>query len=359
MIIFRYLAKEIFIMLSILTAMLLLIFMSNQFVHYLSRAANGQIPGMIVMKLMLLEMPNLLGLLLPLGFYMAIILAYGRLYADSEMIVLKACGYGQKQLLQHSLIMAALIALIVGIIMLWFAPIIAVERAKLLHTTGIKTLVQMLIPGKFNTISNGKHIFYVESMNHQRTQAHNLFYARKEIKNAQPQWNIMWSQYAFMRHNTTINEDYIVLQNGKQYEGIPGKADYQIAKFAQYTARLPHPTIDIDNDIHITKTKNLLPFFNKDRNKIAELQWRLSLPVMVLILTLVAVPLSAINPRNGRFAKLLPAIFIYFLYANFLFVARNWLVSEKIPQWLGLWWLHLVIGLLGIILLLRNRVKLS
>ena len=108
--IFRYLFKEIFITLVALTTILLFIFMSNQFVQYLNRAVGGQIPAVMLMKLMMLELPTLMGLLLPLGFYVAILVAYGRLYADSEMTVLQACGYGPTQLFWHTLTMAILVA---------------------------------------------------------------------------------------------------------------------------------------------------------------------------------------------------------------------------------------------------------
>src|SRR3990167_10267451 len=137
MLIFRYLAKEVFITLSSLITILLFIFMSNQFIKYLSRAATGKIPGMLIMKLMMLELPNLLSLLLPLGFYMALLLAYGRLYADSEMTVLQACGYGPGRLLWQSLWMAAGVAMITCL-MMTMSPLVAYERAKLLQTTGIK-----------------------------------------------------------------------------------------------------------------------------------------------------------------------------------------------------------------------------
>src|SRR6185312_11366482 len=103
-IIFQYLAKEVLLTLLALTSILLLIFMSNQLVIYLNRAASGIIPGMLVMKLMILELPQLLGLLLPLGFYFALLLAYGRLYAEYEMTVLKACGFSHGQLLKYSLL---------------------------------------------------------------------------------------------------------------------------------------------------------------------------------------------------------------------------------------------------------------
>ncbi|MGL6029332.1 MAG: LptF/LptG family permease, partial [Legionella sp.] len=183
MIIFRYLAKEVFVTLSALTAILMLIFMSNQFVQYLNRAASGSIPGIIIMKLMALELPNLMGLLLPLGFYMALLVAYGRLYAESEMTVLSACGYGPKSLLKHSFIMASIVAVLVGIIMFWGSPLIAVERAKLLRATGVQTLIQTIMPGRFHAINGGQQVFYVQAMNRDHTKAEQVFLAKRSIKN--------------------------------------------------------------------------------------------------------------------------------------------------------------------------------
>ncbi|HVT63317.1 MAG TPA: LptF/LptG family permease, partial [Legionellaceae bacterium] len=141
MILFRYLAKEVGLTLIALTSILVLIFMSNQVVIYLNRAASGVIPGMLVMQLMVLELPNLLSLLLPLGFYFALLLAYGRLYADSEMVVLQACGYSSGHLLKHSFILAFIVAIITAL-MISLSPLIAYQRAKLLQTTGLQTIIQ-------------------------------------------------------------------------------------------------------------------------------------------------------------------------------------------------------------------------
>jgi lipopolysaccharide export system permease protein len=80
---------------------------------------------------------------------------------------------------------------------------------------------------------------------------------------------------------------------------------------------------------------------------------------MVFTLTLVAVPLSRVNSRSGKFAKLLPAVIIYILYANFMFVARDATASGKIPLWIGMWWIHLLVIIIGLLLIWRNQVKLS
>jgi lipopolysaccharide export system permease protein len=358
-IIFRYLAKEVFLTLIALTAILMLIFLSNQFVQYLNRAASGNIPGVIIMKLMMLEMPNLIGLLLPLGFYIAVLLAYGRLYAESEMTVMVACGYGPKQLLKHSFIMASVVAAIVAAVMIWASPLIATERAKLLRSTGIKTLIQTIMPGRFHAINGGQQVFYVQSMSRDHTKAEQVFLAKNSVKDDKIQWDVLWADKAFAETDQATGEEYIVLQNGKEYQGTPGHADYQVAQFAKYKSRLPHPIVRINEDIRTAKTWSLFPLNNPDLQKAAELQWRLSIPLMVLTLTLVAVPLSRVNPRSGKFAKLLPAIIIYILYANFMFVARDAITTGTIPIWIGMGWIHILVILLGLLLIWRNQVKLA
>ncbi len=359
MLIFRYLAKEVFVTLASLTTILLLIFLSNQFVSYLNRAASGKIPTVLLMKLMMLELPTLVGLLLPLGFYMALLVAYGRLYAESEMTVLQACGYGPRQLLGHSVIMATVVALVVMVIMLWVSPLIAIERIKLLETKGIQTLIQLIVPGHFRDISGGRQVYYVASMSPDHKKAKHVFLARLVEKEGYAQWNVLWADAAYAETEPGTYEDYVILQDGKEYEGRPGHADYQIAEFERYKARLPHPTLDLSRDIRMSSTEDLWPLNNPDLNKAAELQWRLSVPLMVLTLTLVGVPLSRVNARVGKYAKLLPAIVLYIIYANFMFIARDWLIAGKIPVWLGMWWLHLAVALLGLLLIWRNQVKLS
>jgi lipopolysaccharide export system permease protein len=357
--IFRYLAKEVFITLVSLTAILLLVFMSNQFVQYLNRAVSGQFPVFFVMKLMLLEMPGLMGLLLPLGFYMAIMLAYGRLYAESEMTVLNACGYGPGALLRQSLIMAAVVALFVMVIMLWLSPYISIERTSLLRQSGLQMLMKTLVPGQFRAISGGEQVFYVESMSQDKGALHHVFLAKWDTKEGKSQWDVLWAKDAFIQNDPQTREDYAILEEGSVYQGKPGQADYQVVNFGRYKARLPHPFTNIHDDVRTAFTANLWPINNHDLAKAAELQWRFSVPLMVLILTLIAVPLSRVDPRSGKYAKLFPAILIYIIYANLLFVSRGWVASGKIPPWLGMWSFHLVFVLLGGVLIWRSRVKLS
>jgi lipopolysaccharide export system permease protein len=358
LIIFRYLAKELIMSLVALISILVLIFMSNQVVIYLNRAASGIIPGMLVLRLMILELPNLLSLLLPLGFYFALLLAYGRLYAESEMIVLQACGYGHKTLLKHTLVMAlAVAALTAGLINM--NPMIAYQRAKLLQTTGIQTLIQTVVPGRFRDVMGGKYVFYVESMNTKHTRANRIFIAKRVTQDQQTTWDILTATAASLHQDSTSGEVYLTLNEGKQYHGKPGQSDFEIASFQRYEARLPHSNVTVKNDIRTVPFRALLPFNNVDTIKAAEIQWRLSIPLMVISLTVVGIPLSRVNPRAGKYAKLLPAMLLAVLYANFMFVTRDWIATGKLPATIGMWWLHGVVIALGLGLMWRQKVTLS
>jgi lipopolysaccharide export system permease protein len=221
-------------------------------------------------------------------------------------------------------------------------------------------LIKTVTPGRFRSLAGGKDVFYVESMEHEQASAKGVFLARLTEKNNVEQWNILWANDATVTTDKASNEDYLVFKHGKYYLGTPGRADYQIASFDALKARLPHPVFTFkQGDLRTMSTRDLWPLNNPNRLKAAELQWRLSLPLMVLALTLVGVPLSRVNPRAGKYASLLPAIVLFFLYANFMFVVRDWLVAGKIPTWLGLWWLHATVAFIGVFLLWRNRVRLA
>jgi len=220
-------------------------------------------------------------------------------------------------------------------------------------------LIQTVVPGRFRSLSDGRQLFYVEAMNHEHTRAKQVFLGQLLDKNNEPQWRVLWAADAFAKTNPVTHESYVVLKQGHVYQGIPGEADYQVASFDEYEVRLPHPIDTLKEDIRTLNTASLWPLNNPDRKKAAELQWRLSVPIMVFTLTLIAVPLSRVNPRAGKFAKLLPAIVIYSLYANFMFILRDWVAAGKLPIGIGVWWLHIAAALLGLGLMWRQRVRLS
>jgi lipopolysaccharide export system permease protein len=348
MLIFRYLTKEVLSTLAALTIILLLIFMSNQIVIYLNRAAHGHIPGIIILKVMILELPNLLGVLLPLGFYIAVLLSYARLYNDNEIIVLQACGYSRQQLLRHSLILASAV-IVTTSYLVYLNPSVAYKRAELLQNTGIQTLIQTILPGNFRSTPSGDTVFYVTKINKDHNAAQDIFLAKKNPDD----FDIIWADNAYLQRK----HGDIILRGCKKYKVKSGSKQFTKTELKRYQANLPRPKVKVKNDMRTVPLSKLWPFKKDDYKKSAELQWRISVPFMVLPLTIIAVALSRVKPRTGKFSALLPAILLYFIYANLLFFGKNIIVEQKLSPYCGMWIIHACMLLTGIALFNNKRFK--
>ena len=345
MIIFRYLTREILGIFCVISLILLLIFISNQFAHYLTLTASGKIMGKQLLHLMMLEIPQLLTLIFPLAFYLSILLAYGRLYADSEMIVLSAAGVSQTQLLKMALSIASFVAIPVFIITLWLNPIVANTRDKLLSEISAVSALQTLQPGQFQQTKDGRQIFYIEKMSPDKERLKNVFFAEKANNN---DWTVMSSAGGHHIVDPKTHDRFVVADEGYRYEGQPGTKTFTIIQFDHYGVRLNMPTLKRGDAIDSVPTWDLLrPTVNQRLDYDAELQWRLSMPLSIYILTLLAFSLSRVAPRQGRFGKLFPAILIYIIYANFMIAGQNWVSEGQLTPVLGLWIIHLTMLLAG------------
>jgi lipopolysaccharide export system permease protein len=151
---------------------------------------------------------------------------------------------------------------------------------------------------------------------------------------------------------------YLILENGYRYDGNPGHADYRATKYETHGVLLAKPSVSAEiGEREAIPTRELIGS-DEPRHQ-AELQWRLSIPLLVFIVTLLAVPLARVNPRQGRFLKLLPAILLYMAYLALLIGARGQLDKGKIPMELGLWWVHALFLLIGAALFLWQPMKLK
>jgi lipopolysaccharide export system permease protein len=352
------LLKEVLATLLAVTIVLLLIFLSNQLVRYLSYAASGKIPAHLVMQLMGFEIPYLLAFLLPLGLYLGVILAYGRFYADSEMAVMNACGLGLRRIVWVTSLLAVVIAGIVLLLALWINPLIAQQKAQGLAQNNI---LDTLRPGRFQVLSDGRRVVYVETISRNRKRAENLFIAeeQKASSDENAYWIVVSARHGFQEKNPLTKENFIVSTEGYRYEGTPGLNEYKVIQFRKYSLRAPLPINNVRLEEEAVPT---LALWQDYQNPIsaAELQWRLSMPLAAFVLMLMAVPFSRIRPRQGRYINLLPAMLIYIIYVNLLFVARNWVEIKMVPVSVGMWWVHLTaIGLALALIFLQQRYQLK
>ncbi|OGT23046.1 MAG: LPS export ABC transporter permease LptF [Gammaproteobacteria bacterium RIFCSPHIGHO2_02_FULL_42_13] len=345
-IITRYLTKEVLNLLLAITTVIVFIFMCNQFVRYLGFVASGKYAANMLFRLVLCQVPILYAMLLPLGLYLGILLGYGRLYADSEMTVLLACGLSRRELFKITTSYTLFVALVIGILAIWVNPIVQLHRDQLMDLAESSTVFQTLMPGRFQTTKSGDKVFYVKAMSRDRQSMNDVFIAQtkqsmSKIKTSDAEnWTVISAKHGYERVDPHTGEHYLVTDTGYQYEGVPGQHAFRVIKYSTYGVRMSPPVFSGHNvGEEALPTAQLIRQWKK-LGYAAELEWRLSMPLSVIILGLLGVPLSRVNPRQGRFARLVPAVLIYIIYVNMLFVSRSWLERGKISPWLGVWWVH-------------------
>lgn len=364
MIVFRYLSREVLVTLGAVSAVLLVIIMSGRFIKYLAQAAQGVLDPGVLFLIMGYRMPGFLQLILPLGLFLGILLAYGRLYLDSEMTVLSATGMSNRRLLGYSMAPAAIVAAMVAWLSLGLAPQGVAEVAKILNQQEAMTEFDTLVPGRFQALKDGSRVTYTEGLSEDRGQLSGVFITEKRmqrpVEGEKPKQSGITVLVA-EKGRQVIQPDgsrYLILENGYRYDGSPGQANYRATQYQTHGVLLPKPSVSAEiGEREAIPTRELLG--SDEPREQAELQWRLSIPLLVFIVTLLAVPLAKVNPRQGRFLKLLPAILLYMAYLALLIGARGQLDKGKIPMELGLWWVHALFLLIGTALFLWQPMRLK
>lgn len=357
MIIFRYLSREILLTMFAVSSILLLITMSSRFARYLAEATTGKISVDILFSLIGYRLPGFLELIVPLGFFIAILLVYGRLYIESEMVVLSACGMSQRRLVNITLVSALLVALLVAGFSLWLSPMGARQTELMLDEQRHRSEFDSLQEGRFQSLGRGQAMTYVESVSNNRKKLNHVFVAQVGDM-SQDSVAVIVAESGQQMVHPDYGQRYLVLQNGYRYEGLPGNNNYKIMEFSTYGAYLtPSDSSAAFTNKADTRTTREL-FESDDLESQVALQWRLSMPILVLIVAILAVPLSRTNPRQGRYLKMLPAIIIYMLYLGGLIGIRGLMDSGRWPLMPGLWIVHLVYLVLALLMVNWHNISL-
>lgn len=356
LIIFRYLSRDLLVTALAVTAVLLTIFLSGKFSDYLDDAAQGKLAVDVLFTIIAYRMPNLLELILPLGFYLAILLAYGRMYIESEMVVLSATGMSQWQLVRMTMVPAIIVAAIVAVFSFWLSPLGAQLTQQVIAEQRNRSEFESLQEGRFQAIGQGRIMTYVQQVSSDNKRLEDVFVAQQDGAHTSTVIVAETGAQAFLAH---YGQRYLILNNGYRYEGQPGTSEFQITRFSEWGRYLPPTTTvaEFESKADAKTTAELMAA--KDAESRAALQWRISMPLMVLIATLLAVPLSKTNPRQGRYLKMLPAVLIYIFYLAFLINARSAIADGDLSHRAGLWVVHIPFLLIALVLLNWQSLTLS
>jgi lipopolysaccharide export system permease protein len=337
----RYILREVVVDSVVVTAVLLVILLANQVAVVLERAAVNQFPQGVVLQLIWLGALENLSILIPVGLLLGVVLAFGRMYHDSEMAAALACGVGPGSVYRPVALLAILVAAGLAWLTLSLSPEATARTLSLRSAAARVGRFAAIAPGKFRTFG-GTAVVYAEDVNPDGTLG-NVFVehnrgARVEVALAER-----------ARHSVTADgmTHTITLYDGERFEGVPGSPQFRIVRFAEHVVpiEVPAPS-DVVKNIEAQPTQDLIG--SRDPEKRAELHWRIALPTMCLVLTLIAVPLARLRPRQGRYSRVWLAIVVYFAYSNLASAGKVWLARGTIPEFLGLWWTHAAIVLLAL-----------
>ena len=331
----RYLLREATVTFTAVTGVLLVILLSNQLARILGQAAQAGLSGRIVLTLVGLTTLQQLTILLPVGLFLGIVLSLGRLYHESEMTAVGACGVGPLSIYRPVVLLAVVVAAVLALLSFRVVPT-AGTRAQQIRVEALRVAqFGALEPGRFRSFAGGDAVFYAERID-RAGQLYGVFVQRR----VEDRIELAVAKRAEQRGAGQMEQEF-VLYDGRRYEGVPGSPEWRVVEFREHGIPVRLPEYKAQKERYELKPTAALLDSDEGPAR-AELAWRAAVPVMALVLTLLAVPLAKLRPRQGRFARIGLAILAYFLYSNLLAAVRVWMEKDAAAGQLGLWWVHLL-----------------
>ena len=346
----RYVNRELLAIFFVTLVLLLLVAVGGRFIGYLQEAAMGKFTGATVLTIMGLRMSEFVQIVAPFAAYVAILLTFSRLHADQEMVVLQGGGSSTLRLLRW--VSVTLVSVTVFVVLLaWFiTPLSQRELVNFMAEQRAETEFETVNPGTFHIYDRGRRVTYSGDMSEDRRVLMDVF---MEQRLEDGRRITVWAESGRQQLDAESGSTFLVLSNGRRYEGTPGAADFRVMSFTELSQRL-----ETINDVQRAFEVEAQPFgeLGGDPESRAEWHWRVAAPLFTLIGGMLGVGISRVKPRQGRFAKVVPGMLLMLLYYLALMLNRNALAEGQLPAEVGLWLVHALF--LGIALYLLNRVAL-
>jgi lipopolysaccharide export system permease protein len=330
-----------------------LILSTNYLIHFLEDAASGAGSIEISLKLLGLMVPQMVGVLLPISLFLAILTVLGKLFSQNELLIVLCAGVSFRKIWAITQRPTLVVVCVIGVITLFIEPLMSYYqnsiRASLSKGNGSLSLIQS---GDFVSLKGGSEVVYLGGHTKDNALVSNVFLYFYD-KDRQV-FKVVTAPNGHSSKDAETDGNFMVLENGHQYQGNTQNGehglDYNVLSFKSYGIRMP-ATITPDENPGVDAMSLWRLFHEHTSRAKTEIEWRFSVPIVAWVLALFAVGLSYVKPRQGRFGKFLPALLIFMMYFNFLVASRAWTESGSLPPWIGLWWVHLLFALVGLGLL--------
>ena len=332
-------------------ATLFAITLTTQLIRLLGQAAIGKVLSEGVAALLAFSALNYLPVLLSLTLFITVLMTLSRSYRESEMVIWFSSGLSLLAWIRPVLLFAAPLVAVVAVLSLFLSPWAIGKAEEYRRQMKVRDEVSRVAPGVFLEAAAADRVFFVEEVAGDETNVQNVFIAQMK----QGRLGITVSRRGY-RESAENGDRLVVLLDGRRYEGVPGDLDFKIMDFERYAMKVETREAQAEE----TSTKAMSTFgllLAPSNPHLAELLWRVGLPISAFVLALLAIPLSFVNPRASRSINLLFALFTYMVYANVLSIVQAWVSSGRVGFNTGWWVVHAaMIGVLCFLLYRRIRV---
>ncbi len=332
-------------------AVLFGIVLVSQLIRLLGAAVDGKIAVDGVVALLGFGAMSYLPMLFSICLFISILLTLTRCYRDSEMVVWFCSGVGLTRWIRPVMVYTMPVAGMIALLSLVLSPWSVQKAEEFKHKLESRDEVATATTGAFRESKKDERVYFIENLDLKSGRVGNIFV--QSVQNGKMGTVVARQGFQESKPDGTR---FLVLLNGTRYEGTPGQRDYNIVEFERYSMRI---------DSLPTKQSALEPagmstwsLWNDPTSwHIAELQRRLSLPISAIIIALLAIPMSYVNPRAGRSINLILAIVVYMLYSNMINVANSWVGLEKVSPAIGMWIMHaIMLGVTALMFYRRTKI---
>jgi len=350
MIISRSLIQEVLRTALVVTVIVLSIFLILRMMGFLSQAAEGIIPVESILTLVFLKMVAYLDVMIPLMFYIALLMVLGRWYKDNEIAVLSSAGVSLIDLLKPVTVLALLMVALVSLFSFFLTPLALKKGYEIENDYRQSSEVSGIVPGVFVESKTGQAVYFVEKYNRKEDFYENVFV----YKNAFDREGIVVSNRAYKVIDSKTGDEFLVLKNGTRYEGTPGTAEYRVIDYEVYALRIE------------TKKKPLsvLPVRARDNSEImnssdaqlkGEWYWRIAKVILVPVLAIFGLALSFVDARRAKSTGLVLAFLVYFTYSNLFTYSVALVKKGQVNTGTGIWLVHIAFLALALYFLYRRN----
>ena len=347
----RYLTFDVITHTLAASLVLFLVVFRGRFIKYLAEAAIGDLSASILLPVMLYKLPAFFELILPLGFYLGLLLSFGRLYADSEMVIFRASGTSQVQLFQQVAPATLLITVGVAIIALFAGPYGGLKANALLSEPRSAEGMHVLAEGRFKKQRGGDYVTYVERIDDDG-RMDTVFVAERQRSESGISLSATLASAGAIEIDQASGRRYLALSNGKRYDMAPGSAELTEAQFSGYRSLIPEVEGGLRSQARIETLPTATLISSDNPEHLAILGWRVSLPLIGPIMALFAIPLSRTDSRRGRYARLGPALLVFLF--SFVALSQARTISQESGSALVFFVVHGIFLVSGMFLLFRE-----